>query len=160
MSSRQPATRASIGVIGGSGLYEVEGLKDVRTVRVRTPYGTPSDALVLGTLEGVRLAFLSRHGRGHRLNPTEINYRANIYALKSVGVARVISVSAVGSMKESIRPGDVVLPHQFIDLTKRRPSTFFEGGMVAHVAFGEPVCAAVAGELASSAERLGAALHR
>src|SRR3712207_3823307 len=105
MSSRQPATRASIGVIGGSGLYEVEGLKDVRSVRVRTPYGAPSDALVLGTLEGVRLAFLSRHGRGHRLNPTEINYRANIYALKSVGVARVISVSAVGSRSEERRVG-------------------------------------------------------
>lgn len=141
-------------------MYDIEGLKDVRTVRVRTPFGPPSDALVLGTLEGVGVAFLSRHGRGHRLNPGEINYRANIYALKSLGVSRVISVSAVGSMKEGIRPGDVVLPDQFIDLTKRRASTFFEGGLVAHVAFGEPVCASLAGELRAGGERLGAALHR
>jgi 5'-methylthioadenosine phosphorylase len=160
MRRTRTAARASVGVIGGSGLYDIEGLKDVREVRVRTPFGRPSDTVVLGTLEGVGVAFLSRHGRGHRLNPSEINYRANIYALKSLGVSRVISVSAVGSMKESIKPGDVVFPDQFIDLTKRRSSTFFEGGMVAHVAFGEPICAALSQTLQSAAGRLGAPLHR
>lgn len=152
--------QASVGVIGGSGLYDMEGLHSMREVRVRTPFGSPSDAVTIGTLGRTRVAFLSRHGRGHRLNPSEINYRANIYALKALGVFRVISVSAVGSMKESIEPGDVVIPDQFVDLTKRRASTFFEGGVVAHVAFGEPICAALAGVLASSGERLGAALHR
>jgi 5'-methylthioadenosine phosphorylase len=138
----------------------MEGLQSVREFRVRTPFGAPSDAIVVGEIEGMRVAFLSRHGRGHRLNPSEINYRANIYALKSLGVSRVISVSAVGSMKESIRPGDVVIPDQFIDLTKRRASTFFEGGIVAHVAFGEPVCAGLARTLVSSGQRLEAAIHR
>ncbi|MDH5625458.1 MAG: S-methyl-5'-thioadenosine phosphorylase [Nitrospira sp.] len=152
--------QATVGVIGGSGLYEMEALRSVREIRVRTPFGAPSDAIIVGVIEGVRVAFLSRHGRGHRLNPGEINYRANIYALKSLGVSRVISVSAVGSMKESIRPGDVVFPDQFIDLTKRRASTFFEGGMVAHVAFGQPVCAGLAETLASSSQRLGARFHR
>jgi 5'-methylthioadenosine phosphorylase len=157
---RQSGGQPSIGVIGGSGLYDIEGLTAVREVRVRTPFGSPSDAITVGTLEGMRVAFLSRHGRGHRLNPSQINYRANIYALKSLGVSRVISVSAVGSMKESIEPGDVVIPDQFVDLTKRRAATFFEGGMVAHVAFGEPVCAGLAQVLASSGEKLGASLHR
>jgi 5'-methylthioadenosine phosphorylase len=160
MKGKQMRGQAAVGVIGGSGLYEMEGLQSVREIRVRTPFGSPSDAIVTGVIGGVRVAFLSRHGRGHRLNPGEINYRANIYALKSLGVSRVISVSAVGSMKESIKPGDVVLPDQFIDLTKRRASTFFEGGMVAHVAFGEPVCAGLTETLASSGRRLGATLHR
>ena len=160
MKGTQMRGQAAVGVIGGSGLYEMEGLQSVREIRVRTPFGTPSDAVIVGEIEGVGVAFLSRHGRGHRLNPGEINYRANIYALKSLGVSRVISVSAVGSMKESIKPGDVVLPDQFIDLTKRRVSTFFEGGMVAHVAFGEPVCAGLADTLVSSGQRLGATLHR
>ncbi len=160
MKGKQMGGQVSVGVIGGSGLYDMEGLKSVKEVRVRTPFGPPSDAVVVGTLEGMRVAFLSRHGRGHRLNPGEINYRANIYALKSLGVSRVISVSAVGSMKESIRPGEVLVPDQFIDLTKRRASTFFEGGIVAHVAFGEPICAALAQTLASSGEELGASLHR
>jgi len=160
MKGKQVRGQATVGVIGGSGLYEMEGLQSVREIRVRTPFGAPSDAIIVGVIEGVRVAFLSRHGRGHRLNPGEINYRANIYALKSLGVSRVISVSAVGSMKESIRPGDVVFPDQFIDLTKRRASTFFEGGMVAHVAFGQPVCAGLAETLASSSQRLGARFHR
>jgi 5'-methylthioadenosine phosphorylase len=160
MKRKATEEQASLGFIGGSGLYDIDGLTGVREVRVRTPFGSPSDALILGTLDGVRVAFLSRHGRGHRRSPSEINYRANIFALKSLGVRRVISVSAVGSMKESIRPGAVVLPDQFIDLTKRRSSTFFEGGMVAHVAFGEPICAAVARELASSGQRAGATIHR
>ncbi len=149
-----------VGVIGGSGLYDIEGLKSVRRVQVRTPFGSPSDAITVGTLQGVAVAFLSRHGRGHRFNPSEINYRANIYALKSLGVTRVISVSAVGSMKESIRPGDVVMPDQFIDLTKRRASTFFEGGMVAHVAFGEPICGSLARSVFSAGQQVGATLHR
>ncbi len=160
MKGKQVRGQATVGVIGGSGLYEMEGLQSVREIRVRTPFGAPSDAVILGTIEGVLVAFLSRHGRGHRLNPGEINYRANIYALKSLGVSHVISVSAVGSMKESIRPGDVVCPDQFIDLTKRRASTFFEGGMVAHVAFSQPVCAGLAETLASAGQRLGARLHR
>jgi 5'-methylthioadenosine phosphorylase len=147
-------------VIGGSGLYDIDGLKSVRRVQVRTPFGAPSDAITVGTLQGVAVAFLSRHGRGHRLNPSEINYRANIYALKSLGVTRVISVSAVGSMKESIRPGDIVMPDQFIDLTKRRTSTFFEGGMVAHVAFGEPICGSLARNILSAGQQVGATLHR
>lgn len=152
--------QAAIGIIGGSGLYNIEGLERVREVRVRTPFGAPSDAIVLGVLGGVRVAFLSRHGRGHRINPGSINYRANIYALKSLGVTQVISVSAVGSMKEAIRPGDVVLPDQFIDLTKRRISTFFDEGIVAHVGFGEPVCASVADALEEAGRAAGARLHR
>ncbi|MBK9305552.1 MAG: S-methyl-5'-thioadenosine phosphorylase [Nitrospira sp.] len=150
---------ATVGVIGGSGLYNIEGLRATRSIRVRTPFGVPSDAITLGTLEGVQVAFLSRHGQGHLLNPTGINYRANIFALKSLGVSHIISISAVGSMKESIRPGDVVIPDQFIDLTKRRPSTFFENGIVAHVAFGEPVCAELGHALRSSAEQVGATVH-
>ena len=150
----------TLGVIGGSGLYDMEGLTAVRNVQVRTPFGRPSGAVTVGTLDGTRIAFLSRHGRGHQLHPGEINYRANIYALKSLGVTRLISVSAVGSMKESIRPGDVVFPDQFIDLTKRRISTFFEGGIVAHVAFGEPVCQQLSKALISSGQRLAASFHR
>ena len=157
---RQVRARADIGIIGGSGLYEIEGLRNVTRVPVRTPFGAPSDAIVLGELDGVPIAFLSRHGRGHRISPAEINYRANIYALKSLGVRRVISVSAVGSMKESIKPGDVVLPDQFIDLTKRRASTFFEGGIVAHVGFAEPICGALSASLFEGAQSIGASVHR
>jgi 5'-methylthioadenosine phosphorylase len=151
--------RADIGIIGGSGLYDIEGLTQVREIAIKTPFGAPSDAVVLGDLDGVRVAFLSRHGRGHRLSPSEINYRANIYALKSIGVRRVISVSAVGSMKESIKPGDLVLPDQFIDLTKRRTPTFFEGGAVAHVGFGEPVCASLSASLLAAVRTVGATVH-
>ena len=129
-------------------------------MRVRTPFGAPSDALVVGTLDGVRVAFLSRHGRGHRTNPSSINYRANIYALKSVGVTQVISVSAVGSMKESIHPGNVVLPDQFIDLTKRRISNFFDEGIVAHVGFAEPVCRSLADALERAGRSAGSSLQR
>jgi 5'-methylthioadenosine phosphorylase len=157
--------RADIGVIGGSGLYEMEGLRDIRELAVQTPFGKPSNPLLLGTIltermpEGVRVAFLSRHGRGHRFSPSEINYRANIYALKSVGVGRVLSVSAVGSMKEHIRPGDVVLPHQFIDLTKRRSTTFFEEGIVAHVAFSDPVCPRLTAALQKATQEANANVH-
>ncbi|MDF0643328.1 MAG: S-methyl-5'-thioadenosine phosphorylase [Nitrospira sp.] len=159
MKRREPAVRADIGIIGGSGLYDMEGLGHVKEVAVRTPFGSPSDAVILGELDGIRIAFLSRHGRGHTFSPSEINYRANVYALKSLGVRRLISVSAVGSMKESIKPGHVVFPDQFIDLTKRRASTFFEGGAVAHVAFGEPICRSLASHLSAAARSVGATVH-
>ncbi len=159
MAGKATKLRADIGIIGGSGLYNMEGLSGVREVRVRTPFGEPSDALIVGTLDGVRVAFLSRHGRGHRIAPSDINYRANIYALKTLGVARVISVSAVGSMKETLKPGHVVLPDQFIDHTKRRAGTFFEKGIVAHVAFADPVCGALSQALRKAANGAGATVH-
>lgn len=159
MARQTTMLRADIGIIGGSGLYEMDGLTDIREVRVRTPFGSPSDHLVVGTLDGVSVAFLSRHGRGHRLAPSDINYRANIYALKTLGVSRVISVSAVGSMKETLKPGHVVLPDQFIDLTKRRASTFFEKGIVAHVAFADPVCPAMNRVLHKAALGVEAMVH-
>ncbi len=160
MAGKTAQSQADIGIIGGSGLYGMDGLAGIREVRVRTPFGEPSDALIVGTLDGVRAAFLSRHGRGHRTAPTDINYRANIYALKTLGVTRVISVSAVGSMKEALKPGHVVLPDQFIDHTKRRVSTFFEKGIVAHVAFADPVCASLSETLHQAATRVGATVHR
>jgi 5'-methylthioadenosine phosphorylase len=129
-----------LGVIGGSGLYQMPGLGGAREIRVRSPFGDPSDALVVGTLGGVGVAFLPRHGRGHRLLPSEINFRANIYALKRLGVEFLISVGAVGSLKEGVHPGDIVVVDQFIDKTHRRPSTFFGDGLVAHVGFADPVC--------------------
>ena len=160
MKRKRQDERVTIGVIGGSGLYDIEGLTSTRSIRVRTPFGPPSDAITVGSLEGIRVAFLSRHGRGHLLNPSGINYRANIFALKSLGVSHVISISAVGSMKESIHPGDVVVPDQFIDLTKRRVSTFFDDGVVAHVAFGEPVCTELTQVLLAAGEKVGATVHR
>src|SRR5881409_1748041 len=158
MARRKP--QAEIGIIGGSGLYAMEGLERIHEIRPSTPFGRPSDALILGVIDGVRVAFLARHGRGHRIGPSEINYRANIYALKSVGVTRVVSVSAVGSMKETVRPGEVVLPDQFVDLTKRRIGTFFEQGIVAHVAFAEPICHALATSLYKAAQDVGASVHQ
>jgi len=149
-----------LGIIGGSGLYEIEGLDDVLTIDVSTPFGDPSDQIVTGTLNGLKMAFLPRHGKGHRILPGEVNYRANIYALKTMGVDTIISVSAVGSMKEEIRPGDLVVPHQFIDRTKGRPSTFFGKGIVAHVAFADPVCPGLANLLTKGAESTGAAVHQ
>jgi 5'-methylthioadenosine phosphorylase len=150
----------SIGVIGGSGLYEMEGLTRVTTVKVATPFGKTSDDFIIGTLHGKRVAFLPRHGRGHRLLPTDINYRANIYGMKKLGVQRIISVSAVGSMKEKIRPGDIVIPDQFTDLTKHRRSTFFGNGVVAHVGMAEPVCADLGKVLIASGKKVGARVHR
>ncbi len=132
--------KLDLAVIGGSGLYEMEQFKLVDEVSVSTPFGMPSDSIVVGEISGRRVAFLPRHGRGHRFLPTEVNYRANIYALKSLGVERIISISAVGSMKEDKKPGDFVVCDQFIDLTKRRESTFFGNGLVAHVSMAEPVC--------------------
>ena len=131
---------AAIGVIGGSGLYDIEGLADRREVRVQTPFGDPSDHLVIGTLDDVSIAFLPRHGRGHRVSPTEIPARANIYALKSIGVQSVISISAVGSLREHLKPLDLVIPDQLIDRTRSRPSTFFGQGLVVHVGFADPFC--------------------
>jgi 5'-methylthioadenosine phosphorylase len=160
MRKRTRTARADIGIIGGSGLYDIDGLHEVKRVSVRTPFGSPSSPVLVGELDGVRVAFLSRHGQGHRFSPSDINYRANIYALKTLGVRRVISVSAVGSMQESMKPGDVVLPDQFIDLTKRRSSTFFEGGMVAHVAFGDPVCASLSAALLTAGRSVGATVHQ
>ena len=148
-----------LGIIGGSGLYEMEGLDEILTIDVSTPFGDPSDQIVTGTLQGLKMAFLPRHGRGHRILPGEVNYRANIYALKSLGVDTIISVSAVGSMKEDIRPGDLVIPHQFIDRTKGRPSTFFGNGIVAHLAFADPVCLALARILAGGAISTGTSVH-
>jgi len=152
-------TQADIAVIGGSGLYEMEGLNHVRTVEVKTPFGKPSDAIVLGELAGKRLAFLARHGKGHRLSPSAINYRANLYALKSLGVARIISVSAVGSMKEKIKPGDIVFPDQFIDRTRLRQGTFFDQGLVAHVAMADPICSDLSLALHVAAKPINTSVH-
>jgi 5'-methylthioadenosine phosphorylase len=136
--------KAEIGIIGGSGLYAMPGLTNVREEHVATPFGDPSDAFILGDLEGHKVAFLARHGRGHRILPSELNFRANIYAMKALGVERILSVSAVGSLKEEHKPTDFVIPDQFIDRTFARTGTFFGEGIVAHVAFGDPVCATVA----------------
>lgn len=150
-----------LGVLGGSGLYEMDGLSNVGEVDVDTPFGRPSDVLVRGTLaSGTTLLFLPRHGRGHRLSPHEINYRANVCALKKAGATHLVSVSAVGSMREEIAPGHLVVPDQFIDLTKKRITTFFEDGIVGHVPFADPVCRLLAGALADSADRAGAKVHR
>jgi 5'-methylthioadenosine phosphorylase len=148
-----------IGVIGGSGLYNMEGLTDVREVTVETPFGPPSDALVVGRLGDVEMVFLPRHGRGHMLTPSEVPYRANIWALKSLGVGWVLSVSAVGSLREEIVPGHLVVVDQFIDRTRGRASTFFGKGCVAHVAFGDPVCGTLREMLLASAKEAGATVH-
>jgi 5'-methylthioadenosine phosphorylase len=153
-------TQAEIGIIGGSGLYSMPGLTRVREVRVTTPFGRPSDAYVLGELEGREVAFLARHGRGHLLLPTEVPYRANIYGLKKLGVERIISVSAVGSLREEYKPLDMAVPSQFFDRTRGRISTFFGGGIVAHIAFADPVCAVVQDALAAACEKIGVPCHR
>jgi len=153
-------TEATIGVIGGSGLYDIEGLKEIEEHDVSTPFGKPSDPIVVGTLEGKRVAFLPRHGRGHRILPSEVNVRANIYALKSLGVERIIAVNACGSMKEEIAPSDIVIPDQIIDRTKGRDSTFFGNGLVVHVSFAEPFCAELSEVLFEAAEAVGAKVHK
>ncbi len=145
------ATRV-IGVIGGTGVYEMDGLTDVEEVQVDTPFGAPSDRLVTGRLGDAKMVFLARHGRGHRILPHEINYRANVFAMKTQGVEWLISISAVGSMREEIRPGDMVIVDQFIDRTKGRPSTFFGEGLAAHVSFGDPVSPKLASVLVAAAE--------
>ncbi len=152
--------QVEVGVVGGSGVYEIEGLTDVEQIDVSTPYGLPSDTIVTGTLGGKRVAFLPRHGRGHTISPSNLNARANIYALKSLGVRWVVSVSAVGSMREDIAPRDFVVPSQIIDYTKSRSSTFFDDGIVVHVSMADPFCRELSELLADAAERAGAHLHR
>jgi 5'-methylthioadenosine phosphorylase len=156
----QKAAGASIGIIGGSGLYAMEGLTDTREIRVKTPFGDPSEAIVLGTLEGKQVAFLARHGRGHRILPSEINYRANVYAMKLLGVERIISVSAVGSLKEDLRPGEFLTPDQFFDRTSKRVCTFFGDGIVAHVAFAHPTCGQLSNVLADACVHHAVKVHR
>ena len=151
---------AEIGIIGGSGLYNMAGLTDVREEKIETPFGDPSEAFVLGKLEGRDVAFLARHGKGHRILPSELNFRANIYAMKALGVTSILSVSAVGSLKEEHKPTDFVIPDQFIDRTFDRHATFFGEGVVGHVAFGDPVCAVVAGVFAKACEEVGVAGKR
>jgi 5'-methylthioadenosine phosphorylase len=150
--------QGKIGVIGGSGLYAMAALDNMCTVEVSTPFGAPSDAFILGTLQGREMVFLPRHGRGHRLPPSAINFRANIYGLKSLGVEWVIAVSAVGSMREEIHPGHLVVPDQFIDRTQRRASTFFDD-LTVHVTFADPVCGVVARALQQAASGTGATVH-
>jgi 5'-methylthioadenosine phosphorylase len=147
--------QAEIGIIGGSGLYSMPGLTDSEEVQVQTPFGDPSDSFITGELEGRKVAFLARHGRGHRLLPSELNFRANLYAMKKLGVERIVSVSAVGSLKQEHKPADFVIPDQFIDRTFGRQATFFGEGIVAHVAFGDPVCATVAEAIFGGAESVG-----
>ena len=158
--AKRANTQAEIGIIGGSGLYSMSGLTKTREVHVKTPFGEPSDAIVLGLLEGKRVAFLARHGRGHRILPSEINFRANIYAMKLLGVERIISVSAVGSLMEDLQPGEFLVPDQFVDRTKNRVSTFFGDGLVAHVGFDKPTCGQVSAVLADASVHCGVKVHR
>ena len=150
----------TIGVIGGSGLYEIEGLTHIEEIKVETPFGAPSDAFITGELEGIKMVFLPRHGRGHRYLPSEVPYQANIYGMKKLGVQRIISVSAVGSMKEEIVPGHIVIPDQFFDRTQgKRASTFFGNGVTGHVQFADPVCSELSGVLFDAGPRAGATVH-
>jgi 5'-methylthioadenosine phosphorylase len=155
-------TKAAIGIIGGSGLYQMPELKDVEEVKVETPFGSPSDAFIVGTLEGVRVAFLPRHGRGHRFSPSELPFRANIYAMKLLGVERILSASAVGSLQEQYAPLDMVIPDQFFDRTRARAreSTFFGEGIVAHVTFAHPVCAELGDVLEAACRASDVRTHR
>lgn len=153
-------SRARIGVIGGSGLYAMDELSEIEEVRVETPFGDPSDAIIIGTLAGERVAFLPRHARGHRILPSDIPVRANIYALKSLGVEWVIAASAVGSLQEDIAPLHMIIPDQIIDRTKNRASTFFTTGLVGHIGFAEPFCPVLSDLLAKAAEQAGATVHR
>ncbi len=152
--------QAKIGVIGGSGLYSIRGLTDIEEVRMDTPFGKPSDSITIGRLGRVGVAFLPRHGKGHHLSPTEVPYRANIYALKSLGVEWLISITAVGSLKEEFKPGDLVIPDQLIDRTRSRVSSFFGGGIVAHIIFAEPFCPVLSQILYQTAKELGTTIHR
>ena len=157
MSTRQPVR---IGVFGGTGLYRMEGLDNVREVTVTTPFGDPSDAITIGELAGTSVAFLPRHGRGHRLMPSEIPVRANVYALKELGVERLVSISAVGSLRGDIEPLDMVVPDQLIDRTRSREATFFGGGLVAHIAFGEPFCPELSELVTTAADDTDSTVHR
>ena len=149
------ANDIKVGIIGGSGLYEMDGLADVEEIQVETPFGSPSDSYIAGTLEGTRVAFLARHGRGHTISPSELNFRANIYGFKSLGAERIFSASAVGSLKEEHRPLDILVPDQFFDRTRTRVSTFFGDGLVAHVSMADPVCDALANTVVAAGEETG-----
>lgn len=151
--------QALIGVIGGSGLYQMDALENANNLQIETPFGKPSDEIVTGQVAGVEVAFLARHGRGHQLTPSEVPYRANIYAMKKIGVRYLISISAVGSLREDIRPLDIVLPDQFIDLTKRRDSSFFGSGAVAHVSMAQPVCNFMSDALARATAEVNKTKH-
>jgi 5'-methylthioadenosine phosphorylase len=146
--------KATIGILGGSGLYHMDALEEIEELHLTTPFGDPSDAIILGTLDGARVAFLARHGRGHHMLPSELPYRANIYAMKLLGVKYLISASAVGSLQEQVKPLDIVVPDQFIDRTKDRPATFFGNGIVAHITFGDPVCPQLARVVSDAARSL------
>lgn len=159
-SKAKNGANAALGVIGGSGLYTMPGLTETRQVKVKTPFGSPSDAIFLGTLEGHRVAFLARHARGHRILPGEINYRANVYAMKLLGVERIISVSAVGSLREDLAPGEFLIPDQFADRTRSRVSTFFGEGLVAHVGFAHPTCPQLSAALADACAHCSVKVHR
>ncbi len=148
-----------LGVIGGSGIYEIEGMEEIEEVEVKTPFGEPSDNIIVGVLEGTRVAFLPRHGRGHRIMPTEVNHRANIFAMKSLGVERILSISACGSLRENLKPRDFVFPTQLFDRTKARPSTFFGGGVVVHVGFADPYCGDFQSLLYKESNALGITSH-
>lgn len=151
---------ARIGIIGGSGLYQIDGLKDIKEIKVTTPFGEPSDSYIAGNLEGVDVVFLSRHGRGHRISPTELNYRANIYGMKKLGVERIISMSAVGSFKKELKPLDIVLPDQFVDRTNQaRKTTFFDNGIAAHISFADPICLDLKNIIYNGGKSLGLAMH-
>ena len=153
------AQRMTVGVIGGSGLYQMEGLSAVEELALSTPFGEPSDAFLVGQLGDVRLVFLPRHGRGHRIPPSAINFRANIWGLKKLGVDRILSLSAVGSMREDVVPGDFVVIDQFIDRTRHRADTFFDRDVVAHVMFADPVCGALRRVLVEAARQVGVRVH-
>ena len=153
-------TMTTLGVIGGSGLYQMSGMQKGEWVPVETPFGAPSDAYFVGEIDGVRVVFLPRHGRGHRLLPSELNFRANIYGMKKLGVERLIAVSAVGSLKKEIAPGEIVIPDQFIDRTRGRISTFFGSGIVAHVSFADPVCGELTRLLVEVGREAGAIVHQ
>lgn len=159
VAKRAASEPVCIGIIGGSGLYSMNGLSDTREIRVKTPFGAPSDAFVIGKLEGKRVAFLARHGRGHRFSPSEINYRANIYAMKTLGVERILSVSAVGSLREDLHPLEFLIPDQFFDRTRGRIATFFGDGIVAHVGFDKPTCSRLAKSLAEACSRAAVKAH-
>lgn len=156
---KEPLHKAEIGILGGTGLYEMEGISDLEEIKLTTPFGDPSDAYLLGTLEGKRVAFLSRHGRGHRYLPSDINYRANIYGFKLLGVSRLIAVNSCGSLKEEIKPRDIVLSDQFFDRTRRR-STFFGEGIAAHISFAEPVCPELLNYLHQAGQSLNLRVHK
>ncbi|ABM79900.1 S-methyl-5'-thioadenosine phosphorylase [Hyperthermus butylicus] len=155
----KPSVKADIAIIGGSGLYDPGVLENAKEYKIYTPYGEPSDYIIVGELGGKRVAFLPRHGRGHRIPPHKINYRANIWALKMLGVKWVIAVSAVGSLREDYKPGDIVVPDQFIDMTKSRVYTFFDEGIVAHVSMADPFCEHLRQEIISTARELGYRVH-